>query len=60
MHQHLLDPEGGVEIGARQARVLMTLRGLTDVRVPENQVSSLLIHKVILSLDNFGKTLRKV
>ena len=35
----------------------MTPRGLADVRVTENHVSSLLLHKVVLSLENFGKTL---
>ena len=34
--------------------------GLADVNVSENHVWSLLFHKVILSLENFGKTLRKV
>ena len=33
-------------------------KGLADVSVSENHVWSLLSHKVILSLENFGKTLR--
>ena len=40
-------------------RILTNLRGLADVSVSENHVLSLLLHKVILSLENFGKTLRK-
>ena len=35
-------------------------RGLADVSVSENHVKSLLLHKVILLLENFGKMLRKV
>ena len=35
-------------------------RGVADVSVSENHVWSLLLHKVILSLENFWKTLRKV
>ena len=50
---HLLDLEGGVETRAFKARVLSTPRGLADVSVPENNVWSLLLHKVILSLKNF-------
>ena len=42
------------------ARVLTTPRGLANVSVSENNVWSLLLHKVILSLKNFGKTLQKV
>ena len=40
--------------------LLTTLRGLADVSVSESHVLSLLLHKVILSSENFGKTLRKV
>ena len=39
--------------------VLTIPGGLADVCVSENHVWSLLLHKVILSLENFGKTLRK-
>ena len=35
-------------------------RGPADISVSENHVRSLLLHEVILSLENFGKTLRKV
>ena len=34
--------------------------GLADVKVSENHVWSLLLHKVILSLENFGNMLRRV
>ena len=35
-------------------------RGLAIVSVSENHVSSLILHKVILSIENFRKTVRKV
>ena len=38
---------------------LPTTRGLAHVSVSENQVLSLLLHQVILSLDSFGETLQK-
>ena len=53
-------PEGGVETRAWKARFLTTPRGLADLSVSENNVWSFLLHKVILSLENFGKTLWKV
>ena len=53
-------PKGGVETRAWKARVLTTPKGLADVSVSENHVWSLLLHKVIFSLENFGKTLLKV
>ena len=37
----------------------MNPRGLADVSVPENHVWLLLLHKVILSLENFGKHFEK-
>ena len=41
-------------------RVLTIPRGLADVSASENHVLSLLLHKIILSLENFGKTIQKV
>ena len=38
----------------------MTPEGLADVSVSGNHVCPLLLHKVILWLENFGKTLPKV
>ena len=35
------------------------LSGLADVNVSEKHVRSLLLHKVILSLENFGKNTSK-
>ena len=37
----------------------MTPSGLADLCVSENHVCSLLLQKVILSIENFGKTLQK-
>ena len=37
-----------------------TLRGLADVSASENLVLSLLLHKIILSLEKGKKKLRKV
>ena len=51
-------PRGCVESKAWKARGLTTPRGLADVS--ENHVLSLLLHNVILSLENFGKTLRNL
>ena len=50
MHKHLLDP-----------RVVLKpeLQGPADVSVSENHVWSLWLHKVILSLENFGKNALK-
>ena len=41
-------------------RVLTIPRGLADVSASESHVLSLLLHKIILSLENFGKTIQKV
>ena len=49
-----LEPEHG------KARLLTTPRDLADVSVSENHAWSLLLHKDIMSLENFGKMLRKV
>ena len=38
----------------------LSLRGLADVSVSEYHVCSVLLHKVILSLENFGKTFRDI
>ena len=38
LHYYLMDPEGGVETRARNAKVLTTPRGLADVSVSETHV----------------------
>ena len=42
-----------------QGEVLTTTKGSSDVNVSENHVMSLSLHKVILSLENFGKKASK-
>ena len=54
------DHEGDVETWALKARVLPTPRGLADVNISENHVWLLILHKVIFTLENLGKTLQKV
>ena len=59
MHKHVLDPEGDVKNRAWKTRILTTPKPSSRCSVSENHVRSLLLHKVILSLENFGKNTSK-
>ena len=55
----LLDLEGDVETRAWKAMVLTTSRGLADVLIYQKTRLDR-YYKVFLSLENFGKRVRKV